>query len=377
MKILFTGGGTGGHFYPIIAIAEAIHEIETKERLLPADLYFSSDSPYDAQQLFNHNISYVEIKTGKRRNYASFLNVLDIFKTAFAIIQAIGKVFVIYPDVVFGKGGYASYPTLWAARILGIPVLIHESDTVPGRVNVWASKFAKYVVVSYPDAAKYFPADKVVVTGNPLRKEAMLPITQGSFKFLELEEGVPVLLVIGGSQGAQIINEAILDSLPLLLDKYQIVHQVGEKNEAEIKSRLPIILEKLPKKSRYKMYPYLNDLTLRMSAGVADLVISRAGSAIFEIAAWKKASIIIPITKSMGDHQKKNAFHYARAHAAVVIEEANLTPHVLAEEIDRIVGDPTLKKSMEEAASKFSEHSVDAADKIARQLLKISLGHEV
>jgi len=377
MKILFTGGGTGGHFYPIIAIAEAIHEIETKERLLPADLYFSSDSPYDAQQLFNHNISYVEIKTGKRRTYASFLNVLDIFKTAFAIIQAIGRVFVIYPDVVFGKGGYASYPTLWAARILGIPVLIHESDTVPGRVNVWASKFAKYVVVSYPDAAKYFPADKVVVTGNPLRKEAMLPITQGSFKFLELEEGVPVLLVIGGSQGAQIINEVILDSLPLLLDKYQIVHQVGEKNEAEIKSRLPIILEKLPKKSRYKMYPYLNDLTLRMSAGVADLVISRAGSAIFEIAAWKKASIIIPITESMGDHQKKNAFHYARAHAAVVIEEANLTPHVLAEEIDRIVGDPTLKKSMEEAASKFSEHSVDAADKIARQLLKISLGHEV
>ncbi len=377
MKILFTGGGSGGHFYPIIAIVEAIHEIEAKERLLPADIYFASDSPYDKQQLFNHSISYVEIKTGKRRTYSSFLNFFDIFKTGFAILKALVKLFSIYPDVVFGKGGYASFPTLFAARLLRIPVMIHESDTVPGRVNVWASKFAKYVVISYPDAAKYFPADKVVVTGNPLRKEAMLPITQGSFKFLELEEGIPLILVIGGSQGAQLINEVILDALPLLLEKYQIIHQVGEKNEKEVKARLEAILSGIPNRNRYKMYPYLNDLTLRMSAGAADLVISRAGSAIFEIAAWKKASIIIPITESNGNHQQKNAFHYAREHAAVVVEEANLTPHVLIEEIDRIIKNPALKKGMEESAGKFSERSAEAAEKIARQILKISLGHEV
>jgi UDP-N-acetylglucosamine--N-acetylmuramyl-(pentapeptide) pyrophosphoryl-undecaprenol N-acetylglucosamine transferase len=377
MKILFTGGGSGGHFYPIIAIVEAIHDIETKERLLPADLYFISDSPYDQEQLFNHGVSYVEVKTGKRRTYSSISNFFDIFKTGIAILKAMGKVFSIYPDVVFGKGGFASYPTLWAARFFRIPVIIHESDTVPGRVNLWASKFAKYVIVSYPDAAKYFPEDKVVITGNPLRKEAMLPITQGSFRFLDLEEGVPVILVLGGSQGAQIINEAILDSLPLLLDKYQVIHQVGEKNEKEVKLRLEAVLSAIPKRSRYKMYPYLNDLTLRMSAGAADLVITRAGSTIFEIAAWKKASIIIPIAQSNGDHQRKNAFHYARAHAAVVIEESNLTPHVLTAEIDRIMNDPAAKKMMEESAGKFAEHSASAADKIARQLLKIALGHEI
>lgn len=377
MKILFTGGGSGGHFYPIIAIIEAIHEIETRERLLPSDIYFASDSPYDRQQLFNHNVAYVEIKTGKKRTYASILNFFDYFKTAFASIKAVGKIFTIYPDVVFGKGGFASFPTLLAARFLRIPVMVHESDTVPGRVNLWASKFAKYVVVSYPDAAKYFPANKVVVTGNPIRKESMLPITQGSFQFLSLEEGVPVILVLGGSQGSQIINEAVLDSLPYLLDRYQVVHQVGEKNESDVKSRLEAVLAPIPKRSRYKMYPYLNDLTLRMSAGAADLVISRAGSTIFEIAAWKKASIIIPITKSVGDHQKKNAFHYARSHAAVVIEESNLTPHVLVAEIDRLVNDPVLKKNMEEAAGKFAEHSIASADKIARQLLKIGLGHEI
>jgi len=377
MKILFTGGGSGGHFYPIIAIVEAMHDIETKERLLPADLYFVSDSAYDQQQLFNHNVSYVEIKTGKRRTYSSLLNFFDVFKTAIAVLKAMGKIFSIYPDVVFGKGGFASFPTLWAARFFRIPVMIHESDTVPGRVNLWASKFAKYIVVSYPDAAKYFPADKVVVTGNPIRKETAVPITQGAFQFLGLEEGVPVILVLGGSQGAQIINEAILDSLPLLLEKYQIIHQVGEKNEKEVNGRLEAVLSVIPQRSRYKMYPYLNDLTLRMSAGVTDLVISRAGSTIFEIAAWKKASIIIPIAQSNGNHQQKNAFHYARAHAAVVVEESNLTPHVLVAEIDRIMKDPVMRMSMEEAAGKFAEKNKDAAEKIARQLLKISLGHEI
>jgi UDP-N-acetylglucosamine--N-acetylmuramyl-(pentapeptide) pyrophosphoryl-undecaprenol N-acetylglucosamine transferase len=377
MKILFTGGGSGGHFYPIIAIAEAIHEIENKERLLPADLYFVSDSPYDKQLLFNLNISYIEIKTGKRRTYFSILNFFDFFKTGFAVLKAFAKMFVIYPDVVFGKGGFASFPMLFAARFFRIPVMIHESDTVPGRVNLWASKFAKYVIVSYPDAAKYFPAEKVAITGTPLRKEMMLPITQGAFQFLGLEEGVPIILVMGGSQGAQVINEAILDSLPLLLDRYQIIHQVGEKNEKDVRSRLEAVLSGIPKRERYKVYPYLNDLTLRMSAGVADLVISRAGSTIFEIAAWKKASIIIPIAESVGNHQQKNAFHYARAHAAIVVEEANLTPHVLVAEIDRIMKDPSIKKTLEEAAGKFSEYSTTAAAKIARQLLKISLGHEI
>lgn len=376
MKILFTGGGSGGHFYPIVAVVEAVQDIETKERLLPSDLYFVSDAPYDRQLLFNHNVNFIEVKTGKRRGYFSPRNFFDLFKTFFAVLKSFYVVFSIYPDIVFGKGGFASYPTLVAARFFRIPVLIHESDTIPGRVNLWASKFAKYVAVSYPDAVKYFPANKAVVTGNPIRKEILMPITQGNFKFLELEEGIPVILVLGGSQGSQKINEAVLDALPFLLDKYQIIHQVGESNYKEITNRIETILEGLKYKYRYKTYPYLNDFTLRMSAGAADLVISRAGSTIFEIASWGKGSIIIPITESVGDHQRQNAFHYARSGSAIVIEEQNLTPHLLSAEIDRFINNPKMRKGMEDAARRFGENNGTAAEMIARQLLRVSLQHE-
>jgi UDP-N-acetylglucosamine--N-acetylmuramyl-(pentapeptide) pyrophosphoryl-undecaprenol N-acetylglucosamine transferase len=375
MKIMFTGGG-GGHFYPIIAVVESIRELQIKERLLAADLFFVSDKPYDQHALFENEISYIEIKTGKRRIYASASNFFDIIRTPFAVLKAIWMMYRIFPDVVFGKGGYASFPTLFAARIFGIPVLIHESDAVPGRVNIWAAKFAKAVAVSYPDAVNFFPKNKAILTGNPIRKGILIPITQEAHKFLELEEGIPVILVLGGSQGSQLINDAILDALPLILERYQVIHQIGSQNEDEVLGRLDGILSMTSHKQRYKMYPFLNDLSLRMSAGVADVVISRAGSTIFEIASWGRASIIIPITKSAGNHQKQNAFHYARSGAAIVIEEANLTPRLMLAEVDRIMGNAQMKSEMQKAASRFAEHNATAAEKIARQLLKMGLKHD-
>ena len=138
MKILFTGGGTGGHFYPIIAIAQAINEIQEKEKLVGVELFYMSNSPYDERLLFENGISYKEISAGKIRRYFSFKNFTDLFKTFNGIISAIAALYVIYPDVVFGKGGYASFPVLFAARLLRIPVIIHESDSHPGRANLWA-----------------------------------------------------------------------------------------------------------------------------------------------------------------------------------------------------------------------------------------------
>lgn len=376
MKIILTGGGTGGHFYPVIAVVEAIRTLQTQERLLPAELYFISDHPYDKQVLFENEISYIEIRTGKRRTYASARNFFDMVKTALGVLKAIWTMYRIFPDVVFGKGGYASFPTLFAAHLFGIPVILHESDAVPGRVNKWASKFAKAVAVSYPEAAKSFPKDKAIVTGNPIRKEILTPITRGAHDFLGLEEGIPILLVLGGSQGAKVINEAVLDALPLFLERYQIVHQVGEQNKEEVNGRLEGIFNMTPHRKRYKMYPYLNDLALRMAAGVADVVISRAGSTIFEIASWGRASIIVPITESVGDHQRQNAFHYARAGAAVVIEEANLTPRLMLAEIDRIMENKKMKADMEKAALRFAENNAAAAEKIAREILVLGLKHD-
>ena len=185
MKILFTGGGTGGHFFPIIAVAEEIKRLAEEERLVMPKMYLMSDNPYNAKFLFEHNIKYVGVPAGKIRHYASILNFLDWFKTGYGVIIATIKMFIIFPDVVFGKGGYASFPALLAARILGIPVIIHDSDSIPGRVNLWAGKFAQLIALSYPEAVKYFNQKKTAVTGNPIRQEILHPIKTGAFEYLD------------------------------------------------------------------------------------------------------------------------------------------------------------------------------------------------
>ncbi|MES2315361.1 MAG: glycosyltransferase, partial [Patescibacteria group bacterium] len=214
MKIVFTGGGTGGHFYPIIAVVQKVNQIIDHENIIGAKLYYLSDSPYDREVLFEHGLEYEEIRTGKMRTYFSlkgfFENITDIFKTFFGTINAIIKVFSIYPDVVFGKGGYASFPTIFAARLLGIPVIIHESDSVPGRVNKWAGHFAKKIALSFGEAAQYFPQRKqkdIAWTGQPIRTEIEIPASrEEGFEYFKLESNLPVILVLGGSQGAELIN---------------------------------------------------------------------------------------------------------------------------------------------------------------------------
>lgn len=171
MKIVFTGGGTGGHFYPIIAIAQKLNKIIDKEKITGIKLYYLSNSPYDPEALIENNLNYEEINSGKRRTYTSIKNFFDLFKIFFGIIRAIFKLYSIYPDVVFGKGGYGSFPTLVAARFLRIPVIIHESDSAPGRVNEWAGRFANKIAISFPEAADFFPKNKVAWTGNPIRTE--------------------------------------------------------------------------------------------------------------------------------------------------------------------------------------------------------------
>ena len=148
MKLFLTGGGSGGHFYPIIAVAEAIRKIVRIEKLVAPGLYFMSDSPYNEKLLYDNEIIFKKVGAGKIRLYFSFWNFTDLFKTFFGALKAIAEMFGIYPDVVFGKGGYTSFPALLAARIFRIPVVIHESDSVPGKVNLWAGKFAVKVAVS-------------------------------------------------------------------------------------------------------------------------------------------------------------------------------------------------------------------------------------
>lgn len=374
MKILFTGGGTGGHFYPVIAVAEKVNELVKEEKILSPKLYYMSDSPYDKAALFDNSLEFVKVPAGKMRLYFSLQNVLDAFAVAAGAISATVQMFRIFPDVVFGKGGYASFPALFAARFLGIPVIIHESDSYPGRVNKWAGRFAKRVAISFDEAAQYFPEGRTALTGQPIRKELLRPVKEGAFEYLKLEEGTPVIFILGGSQGAKIINDAIIDILPSLVEKYQIVHQVGKKNVDDVASRSAAVLAKSEYKGRYHPMGYLNTLAMKMAAGTADLVISRGGGTLFEIAAWGIPSIIVPITRSNGDHQRRNAFNYARSGAADVIEEANLTPRILSAQIEGIVDSPERRKAMSEAALAFAKP--EAAESIAKEVIRLALSHE-
>jgi UDP-N-acetylglucosamine--N-acetylmuramyl-(pentapeptide) pyrophosphoryl-undecaprenol N-acetylglucosamine transferase len=375
MKVLLAGGGTGGHFYPMIAVAEKLNELALEEKILDLELFYIADTPYDKRALDDNRITFLELATGKRRVYFSIQNFFDIFKTFFATIRAVFMVYKIYPDVIFSKGGYPAVPVTWAARILAIPLIIHESDSVPGRANKMAGKWAKRIAISYEEAVEYFPKDKTAFVGHIVRKEVRVPLKEGAFEYLKLKSALPVVFILGGSQGAQFINNTILDALPELVTRYQIIHQTGVKNFEEVKIISDIALKDSSQKENYYPYPYLNKLAIRMSAGVAKLVISRAGAnSIAEIAAWGLPSIIIPITKTNGDHQRNNAFNYGRTGACVVIEESHLAPHVLVEEIDRLFADQALMDTMREATKRFV--FPDAEEKIAREILTIGLSHE-
>jgi UDP-N-acetylglucosamine--N-acetylmuramyl-(pentapeptide) pyrophosphoryl-undecaprenol N-acetylglucosamine transferase len=374
MKIVLTGGGTGGHFYPIIAIAEEINRIVDKEHIVDAKLYYFSDSPYDKGMLYENGITYSWVPAGKWRLYPSLKTIVDMFKVPYGILVALLKLYKLYPDVVVGKGGYASFPTLFAAKLLRIPVVIHESDTTPGKVTKWAGKFAKRIAISYPDASIHFPKDKTAWTGQPIRATILKAATEGAHEYLKLEEGVPVIAIFGGSQGATIINSALLDALPALVKKFEVIHQTGMKNYQDISGTAGVILSDNDDKRHYKPFPFLNDLATKMTAGAADLIISRAGSSIFEIANWGVPSIIIPITNSNGNHQRKNAYAYARSGACEVLEESNLTPTVLETTITDLLNDKVKMAAMRKAALEFSKPG--AAHAIAEQAIKIALTHE-
>lgn len=374
MKIIFTGGGSGGHFYPIIAVAESIQKIAKEKKLITPKMYFFAPSPYDQGILYDHNIEYQKVSAGKMRRYFSLLNFTDFFKTIWGIFGAIFDVFGVYPDVVFSKGGFGSFPTLVAAYIFRIPIFIHESDSAPGRVNKLAGKFADRIAVSFKEAADYFPKEKTAYTGQPVLEEKLTPITSNAAEFFGLNETVPTILIMGGSQGAESINNIILDILPELVKDFQVIHQTGQMNIEMIKEVASAILLENPNRGRYKPIAYLNGLEMRMAAGAAALVISRGGSTIFEIASWQKPSIIIPIADSNQNHQVKNAFAYNKAGACAVVQEENLKPNILLAETRRIVNSAEVSESMKEGAKNFFKPG--AADQIARELFSIVLSHE-
>ena len=378
MTIVFTGGGTGGHFYPIIAIAEAVNDLVRQKQLVAPTLYYLAPDPFDAEALFENRIIFMRVPAGKVRRYFSLQNISDLLITLWGTLIAFITLLRLYPDVLVSKGGYASVPSLLAARILRIPVVIHESDAKPGRGSLLGAKQAVKIAIAFDSAAAHFPKsvqDKIARTGIPIRKALLHTESQGAKQELGLDVNVLTIFVLGGSQGSMKINEAILTALPDMVAFANIVHQTGPANILEVEKVARVILAENPHKGRYHAFGYLNERAMRQAGGVADLIISRAGAnSIAEIATWGKPSIIIPIPEAVSHDQRTNAYAYARTGAAEVIEEENLRPHLLAAEAKRILGNSTLASSMGEKAKGFTDP--DAARVIALAVLDIALSHE-
>lgn len=379
MTIVFTGGGTGGHFYPIIAIAEALRDLVREEHLIEPKLYYLAPNSFDEKALFENGLTYIHIPAGKIRRYWSVKNVGDFFVILWGTLHALITLFRLYPDVVVGKGGFGSVPTLLAARVLRIPVIIHESDSKPGRASLLAASWAKKIAISFASAADYFPKkvqSKIARTGIPIRKALTRLEPEGARQYLGLERDVPTVLILGGSQGSTRINEAILSALPELTSFANIIHQTGEANFKNVEAVANVALAGNANAKRYHPINYFSEMSLQRAAGVADVVISRAGaSSIAEIGLWKKPSILIPIPESVSHDQRMNAYAYARTGAAIVVEEENLSPHLLASEIQRITSDHELAKKMSVSAEGFTDP--DAARILAHEVLALALAHEV
>ncbi len=378
IRILFTGGETGGHIYPIIAVAE---ELQISGDTMEIDLrYFGVPGNYK-KLLEENNIWVSKILSAKLRRYFDIRNLVDILIfLPLSFIQALWKVFWFMPDILFSKGGPGALPVVLACRFYLIPVIIHDSDSIMGLANKLSSHFAKRIAVSFSsaieDLTKKNPklGRKTALIGNPIRRSLLKAIIdpQAAKEFFGFNSEKPVILVIGGSQGAVKINNFMVEAAVELIKKFQILHQTGIKNFDSAKTELDMVLKKFSpeEKKNYKLVPYFEkDMANAYSA--ADLVISRASSgSIFEIAALGKPSILIPLPEEVvGVHQAKNAYEYVKTGAAIMIEEPNLKQNIFMAQLEKIFSNPEKLKLMSAAAKQFSKPQ--AGKMIAEEILRV------
>ncbi len=372
--MVFTGGGSGGHVYPLIAVAEAL-EGRLKAMQAPYEFFYMGPQDRYARLLAEKGIAVHPMMTGKLRRYLSFQNILDIPKFAIGFVQAFWKLYILMPDAVFSKGGAGAFGVVVAAWFYRIPVFIHESDAEPGLNNLLSSRFSTGIFVSFARAARYFNPAITKVIGSPLRTELTGPRTTKELakENLGFDPVKPLALIMGGSQGSTRINEFILSNLPTLISRTQVLHQTGQENFADVEKLSRAALLDAGTGNRYEAVPYLTD-GMAMAMTAADFVISRSGSSVFELAAFGLPAILIPLAESANGHQLIDAEEFAKTGAAIVIEEDNLLPGIFFGQLDRILSEGGLRERMSAASSRF--FIPGAADAIAGDVIAVVAARE-
>lgn len=371
LRILLVGGGSGGHVYPLIAVAESLIQKASQAGIDPKVMMLGGSFIERAAK--EKKIPYRIIATGKLRRYNSLDNFLDPVRFFLGFIQSLWYIFWFMPDAVFAKGGASSLAPSLVAKLYFIPLFIHESDSVPGFANTILGKLADTIFVSFKSAEERFNGADIIFTGNPVRSSLTGGDKDVAWKFFDFHEPKPTILVLGGSQGAKIINEVILSSLVVMTQKFNIIHQCGESQFESVKTGLDTILKEgtrqysEPVKRYYRLYPFFDENQLSMAYVVADVIISRAGAGnLFEIAQVGKPAVIVPIAQSSANHQYLNAFEFSLS-GGLLIEEKNLNRESLMRETEFLLNPENYAK----VAMKIKSFATpDAADKIAEAMFR-------
>ncbi|MBD3328018.1 undecaprenyldiphospho-muramoylpentapeptide beta-N-acetylglucosaminyltransferase [Candidatus Peregrinibacteria bacterium] len=317
IRLILTGGGTGGHIMPNLALIE-----EFRSHNDIKFLYIGGRKSMEKVMSAENNIPFKSIFCGKLRRYFSLKNFIDPIFIFLGFIQSLFFINKFKTDVVFAKGGFVSVPVVLAAKVLGKKIVLHESDLVPGLANRICARFASKILVAYKESADFFKKD-VEVVGNPVRKIITNGNKKKGLQITDLTGNKPVLLAMGGSQGAGFINDIIWDNLDLLLSKYEIIHICG-KDKSKNRKEIEVILGSEDKHlaKNYISYDFVKEELAHLYAA-CDLIISRAGAmSLAEIMAVDKPAILIPLSKkvSRGD-QIDNALAFANEYNGFVMEE--------------------------------------------------------
>ncbi|MEW6407455.1 MAG: undecaprenyldiphospho-muramoylpentapeptide beta-N-acetylglucosaminyltransferase [Patescibacteria group bacterium] len=393
MKILLTGGGTGGHVVPIVVVAQELkHYFHRAARELDL-LWVGEKNSQEEKAAKKFYIPYHAIACGKFRRYFSFKNFFDAFKIPLGYLQAKRILKKFKPDAIFSKGGYVSAPVILAARKSATPIFLHESDSIPGQANLYFTKYVKKIFITFPESKDYFSKfkNKAVLTGMPLRSEILHGSKKRGHRIFGLEYGKPVILFCGGSQGAKKINDLVLEILPDLLKKYQVIHLAGARNMKMHISRLRQSFlafarnitdsssesrfnrgESRTQLKNYHFFGFLEGTNFADALMCADLIVSRAGAnTLFEIAAYAKPVILIPYPYAAADHQTKNAKIFEKMEAAKIIEEKNLSAKRLFSEIEKIIKNEREKEKLSANIFRiYSKLGKNAAEKIVHGILR-------
>ena len=382
MKILLTGGGTGGHATPVVALSAKIKSYFKDEKKEKVEFLWigSSDGP-EKELAKKENIKYEGISSGKLRRYWSLENFLDFFKVITGFFQSILIIRKFKPDIIFSKGGYVGVPAVFASYFLKIPSLIHESDISMGLANKLLLPFITKIALTFEDTKEQINKkykDKIVVTGNPIREDVLKGNKEGGLKELGFKSDKPVILILGGSQGAVRINEIVIKSLSSLLDKYQIVHLCGDNNYRSCGSLLIASRIKEKYDENYKLYPSVYGKKLANIFACSDLVISRGGlNTLFELALLSKPSIIIPYPYAASNHQEKNAEKIASEGAIELIKEDGLNSEMLIERVNNLMNDDIKLQELGQKINKFGKKvNKNASQKIIKELMNLKKEEE-